>query len=111
MVFDQELMLKSWWDNEWLIPKFNDPRLLGDDNVNECDLFMLLRDYSDREKIGYLERSVENICNVEASVKSLIVKRGPSDHLLKSEDLISKLKILMEKRMRYIDKLIPEKKD
>lgn len=111
MTFGEDFLNQHWWDKEWLIPQFNDTRLLGDERVNECDLFMLLRGYGHREKIDILERSVENISRLEISTDKLISINGQTDHLLKCQHLFSKIKVLMEKRMKYIGKLIPEKKD
>jgi hypothetical protein len=115
MVFDQDLLLKDLEDMDWLIPKFNDPRLLGSESVNECDLFMLLRDFSYKEQIGYLSRSTEDIHKLEMSMDKLMIRRGPDDkmrdHLSSSKERLFKLKPLMEKRQTYIHKLIPKEKD
>ena len=110
MYFDKKFADQHWWDKEWLVPQFNDPRLHGDELVNECDLFMLLRNLGHREKIDYLERTVKNISELEVETKRLIKIRGETEHLLMCLKIDQQLQPLMTKRQTYIDKLRPEVK-
>lgn len=106
---------KDSLDDDWLLPQFNNPNLFGNDSVNECDLFMLLRDFSYKEQIEYMRMSSENIHKLEMSMDRIAAKRGPDDrmtiHLLSSKERLSKLKVLMERRKSYIHKLTPVTED
>lgn len=110
MYFDEKFAGQHPWEKDWLVPQFNDPRLHGDELVNECDLFMLLRNLGHKEKIDHLERTVENISKLEIEVKRLIKIRGETEHLLMCLKINQQLQPLMAKRQKYIDKLRPEVK-
>lgn len=112
MIFDEDFRNQNWWDKEWIVPQFNDPRLLGDELVNECDLFFLIDVFGHREKIDILEKSPDEYNDVAVErVKKLIVKGKednlPVDYLYSYVEMYPKLKVLMEKRQNYIHKLAP----
>jgi hypothetical protein len=101
--------------DEVILPVFGDPRLFGDESVNECDLFMLLQRFSDKEKRGmmwspeqYNDGKVERVKKLIATGKE---KNISVDYLYQYLELFPKLKVLMEKRQSYIHKLIPKVED